>query len=152
MGANDLCTSSPATMTSTASFRDSFQAALQTLHDGLPSAHVFVSSIPDIYQLWQVLHTNWLARAVWTYAGVCPAMLSPYNTEADRQLVATREAEFNQVLAQVCATYANCRWDGGAVYQYGFTASDVSTLDYFHPSLTGQAVLADTTWRSSWWA
>jgi lysophospholipase L1-like esterase len=151
MGANDLCTSSPATMTPTSAFRDSFQAALQTLHDGLPNAHVFVSSIPDLYHLWQVLHGNWAAQAVWAYAGICPAMLSRANTEADRQLVAARETEFNQVLGDVCATYDNCRWDGGAVYRYPFTTSDVSTLDYFHPSISGQAALANVTWATSWW-
>jgi len=153
MGANDLCTSSSATMTPTASFRDSFEAALKTLHDGLPNAHVFVASIPNLYQLWQVLHTSWSARAVWAYAGICPAMLSSSNTEADRQQVVIREAEFNQVLADVCASYLDyCRWDGGALYQYAFRASDVSQLDYFHPSISGQAKLADITWATSWWS
>jgi hypothetical protein len=153
MGGNDLCTSSAATMTPTSSFRVSFEAALKTLHDGLPNANVFVSSIPNLYQLWQVLHTNWLARAVWAYAGICPAMLSSANTEAERQQVVVREAEFNQVLADVCSAYVNyCRWDGGAVYQYPFSASDVSQLDYFHPSLSGQAALADVTWSTSWWS
>jgi hypothetical protein len=153
MGANDLCTSSAATMTPTASFRKSLQATLETLHNGLPNAHVFVSSIPNIYQLWQVLHTNRLAQAIWTYAGICPAMLSPWNTEAQRQQVAAREADFNQALADVCGAYVTyCRFDGGAVYQYGFTANDVSTLDFFHPSLSGQAALADVTWAASWWS
>jgi hypothetical protein len=27
----------------------------------------------------------------------------------------------------------------------------VSKLDYFHPSLSGQATLAALTWRASWW-
>jgi hypothetical protein len=134
-------------------YAHSFEAALKTLHDGLPNAHVFVSSIPNLYQLWQVLHANWLARAVWAYSGICPAMLSSVNTEADRQQVVVREVEFNEVLADVCAAYVNyCRWDGGAVYQYPFSASDVSQLDYFHPSLSGQAALANVTWSTSWWS
>jgi hypothetical protein len=32
--------------------------------------------------------------------------------------------------------------DNGAVYNVQFTASQVSTLDFFHPSLSGQAALA----------
>jgi hypothetical protein len=28
----------------------------------------------------------------------------------------------------------------------------VSKLDYFHPSLAGQAALAAITWQRSWWA
>ena len=42
---------------------------------------------------------------------------------------------FNQILASVCAAYARCRWDGRAVYNYQFSASQASTLDFFHPSL-----------------
>jgi len=33
-----------------------------------------------------------------------------------------------------------------------FSASQVSTLDYFHPSLSGQAALARVTWAASWWS
>ncbi len=33
-----------------------------------------------------------------------------------------------------------------------FSASQVSTLDYFHPSLSGQAALARVTWAVSWWS
>jgi len=27
----------------------------------------------------------------------------------------------------------------------------VSTLDYFHPNASGEAVLANTTWTASYW-
>jgi hypothetical protein len=37
---------------------------------------------------------------------------------------------FNQVLAQECAQYSRCRWDSWAVYNYRFSASQVSTLDF----------------------
>jgi lysophospholipase L1-like esterase len=151
MGANDLCTSSVSTMTSTTTFAAQFRAAMDTLHAGLPHAHVFVASIPNIYQLWQVLHTNWLARSVWSAAHICQSMLSSSNTETQRQQVVAREQAFNQILANTCAAYANCKWDGGAVYRYAFSAGQVSTLDYFHPSLSGQAALASVTWAASYW-
>jgi lysophospholipase L1-like esterase len=152
LGANDLCTSSPATMTSPDSFRASIESALSTLHNGLPDAHILVNSIPDIYQLWQVLHTDWVARSVWAAARICQSMLAATNTETQRQQVVMREAAFNQILAEACNRYANCRWDGGAVYNYKFSSSQVSKLDYFHPSLGGQAALARVTWGASWWA
>ena len=63
-----------------------------------------------------------------------------------------REQAFNQVLADVCGQYAICRFDGGAVFNYQFSTSHISTLDYFHPSLSGQATLAGLTWERSWWA
>jgi len=151
LGANDLCTSSPSTMTSTDSFRASFSQAMTTLMAQDPDPYVFVSSIPNLYQLWQVLHTNSLARWAWANFHICQSMLGATRTEAERQLVVSREQAFNQILADVCAQYSRCRWDGGAVYRYEFTASQVSALDFFHPSLSGQAALARVTWAASWW-
>src|SRR5215207_9224884 len=46
LGANDLCTSSPATMTSTTTFRSQFQQAMATLMAQDRRPYVFVSSIP----------------------------------------------------------------------------------------------------------
>jgi lysophospholipase L1-like esterase len=152
MGANDLCTSSPSSMTSTATFRAQFSQAMATLMAQDRKPYVFVSSIPNLYQLWQVLHTNSLARWAWANFHICQSMLAATNTDTQRQQVVTRELAFNQILADVCAAYARCRWDDKAVYNYRFSASQVSALDFFHPSLSGQAALAQVTWAASWWA
>jgi lysophospholipase L1-like esterase len=152
LGANDLCTSSPATMTSTDTFRTQFSQAMTTLKRQLPDARIFVSSIPDIYQLWKVLHTNRVARTMWATAHICPSMLGAIRTEAERQQVVAREIAFNQILANTCHQYgANCRWDGGATYNYKFSPSQVSFLDFFHPDLDGQAALTRVSWAASWW-
>jgi lysophospholipase L1-like esterase len=152
LGANDLCTSSPSTMTSTDTFKAQFREAMAVLKQQLPRARIFVSSIPDIYQLWKVLHTNRVARAVWATAHICPSMLGATRTEAQRQQVVARQIAFNRILADTCHQYgANCRWDGGATYNYKFSASQVSVLDFFHPDLDGQAALARVTWAASWW-
>jgi lysophospholipase L1-like esterase len=152
MGANDLCTSSTSTMTPVSTFTSEFHQALATLETGLPStAHIFVASIPNLYQLWQIYHTDSLAEFTWSTAHICQSLLSSSNTDTDRQAVVNRETAFNQVLAQQCAQFANCRFDQGAVYNYSFSKSDVSKLDYFHPSLSGQAALASVTWSKSWW-
>jgi predicted transglutaminase-like cysteine proteinase len=133
-------------------FKTQFRQAMVTLKQELPQARIFVSSIPDIYQLWKVLHPNRVARTVWATAGICPAMLGASRTEAQRQQVVAREVAFNQILADSCHQYgANCRWDGHATYNYKFAASQVSVLDFFHPDLDGQAALARVTWAASWW-
>lgn len=151
IGANDACTSSTATMTSTTDFASRFSAGLAALERGLPRAHVFVSSIPNVYRLWQVLHTNSVAQFVWSSAGICQSLLSSSDTDADRLLVLQRVQAFNQIMATACAAYANCRWDGGATFSYPFSAGQVSSLDYFHPNLSGQGALASVTWAASWW-
>jgi lysophospholipase L1-like esterase len=152
LGANDLCTSSPDTMTSVDTFRSQFQSAMTTLMAQHPQPYVLVSSIPNIYQLWQVLHTNSLARLAWSNFHICQSMLGATRTEEDRQRVVKQEQAFNQKLEEVCTAYVRCRWDNDlAVFNYQFSASQVSTLDYFHPSLSGQASLARVTWLASWW-
>ena len=150
MGANDLC-GWDGTLTPTATFRAQFTETLDILRTGLPASHVFVASIPNLYQLWSILRTNPVAQTVWQAAGICPSMLNFFNSPADRQAVIDREAELNQVLEDVCATWSNCRFDNYSTFNYDFTRSMVSKLDYFHPSLSGQATLAALTWRASWW-
>jgi hypothetical protein len=78
-------------------------------------------------------------------------MLASTNTTAQRDAVSAREAEFNKALAELCASLARCRWDGGAAFGYAFTTRDVSTIDHFHPSVTGQASLARVSWGASYW-
>src|SRR4029450_1274182 len=63
LGANDLCTSSPSTMTSPETFRAYFSQAMATLLAPGQDRYVFVSSIPNIYQLWQGRDTKALCRA-----------------------------------------------------------------------------------------
>jgi lysophospholipase L1-like esterase len=152
LGANDLCTASPTTMTPVDTFRGQLHETLQILMGGLPkNALVFVSSIPDVYQLWQIYHTSWTARVVWDVADICQSLLAPSRTEEQRQKVRQRNVQFNAVLAEQCALYTRCRFDGNAVFNFQFSRADISGLDYFHPSLAGQAALASVTWAQSWW-
>ena len=151
MGANDVCTSSISPMTPTATFQKQFQAALTDFFAADPNAHVSVNSIPNIYQLWSLEHSNPRAEAEWQWFGICRSMLSSSNTAADRQTVLAREQADNNALATVCNQFANCKWDNLATYNYAFTTSDISTIDYFHPSVSGQNTLAGITWGASYW-
>jgi lysophospholipase L1-like esterase len=153
LGANDVCTSSEATMTSVSSFRSNYKAGLNKLSNGLPDARIDVSSIPNIYNLWKVLKSNFSAQLTWGLAGICQSMLaSPTSLTAaneERRLrVKLRNEEFNAVLKEGCAEYIHCHYDGGAAFKLEFAASDVSTLDYFHPNTNGQAKAAATAWTA----
>jgi lysophospholipase L1-like esterase len=153
MGGNDVCTSSEATMTTVAAFTAQFSAAMETITTGSPNAVVYVVSIPNIHQLWKIYKDSWLARSVWTSARICQSMLAnPGSTaQADvarRARVSQRNQDFNAALEAVCDAYRQCHFDGYAVYNFMFARSDVTTRDYFHPSVSGQAKLADVTWRA----
>jgi len=151
MGANDVCTSSAATMTPTQTFFTQFYTALGQFFYLNPNGRLFVASIPDVRQLWTLLHNNANATGAWNTFHICQSMLSATNTDADRDAVAQQEAIDNWIMANVCAAFANCRFDGYATYAYRFTAGDVSPIDYFHPSVTGQMHLGGVTWPASFW-
>ena len=153
MGANDVCTSSEGSMTSVATFTSQFTAAMETITSGAPSAVVYVVSIPDVHRLWEVYKDSFVARTVWDTFDVCQSMLAnPASTlQADidrRARVSQRNAELNAALESVCAAYRQCVFDGYAVFGTAFTRSDVSSRDYFHPSIAGQAKLAAVSWAA----
>jgi lysophospholipase L1-like esterase len=155
MGANDVCASSEAAMTPTATFRTQFETAMATLTTGLPGARIYVVSIPDVYRLWEVYRTSVTAWLVWSSAGICQSLLAnPWSySSADvarRARVRQRNIEYNTQLAEVCAAYVTCRFDGNAVFNTAFVRSDVTTRDYFHPSLVGQAKLAAASWAAGY--
>jgi lysophospholipase L1-like esterase len=153
MGANDVCTSSVATMTPTSTLGSQLQAALQTLTTGHPGAQIYVASIPNVYHLWEIFHLSFTANLVWSFAGICQSLLAnpPSTATADvqrRQQVANQVVADNATIASVCAGFQSCHYDGGAAYRVSFTTSDVTTRDYFHPSVAGQAKAAAAIWAA----
>lgn len=155
MGGNDVCASSEATMTSVADYQTQFTAAMQTLTTGLPDARIGVLSVPDVYNLWAILHDNTSAQGIWGTYSICQAMLanptSMAQADVDRRAnVRQRNMDFNTVLHDVCAQYVHCRFDNYVGFNTPFTTADVSTLDYFHPSLTGQTNIAALAWSNGW--
>lgn len=106
-------------------------------------------------------------------------LADPLSTEpADEERRAAFRAQviaYNDALASVCAEFKRCHWDDYAVFESGFTTADVatvqntsgldippfnqipvlgpgnanSTADYFHPSIAGQARLAEAAWSAT---
>jgi len=152
MGANDVCTASVATMTDPTVLGSELRTALATLASNDSNAQIYVASIPNVYRLWQVLHTNLAADLVWSFAGICQSLLAnPLSTsaadQARRLQVQQRTIADNTQIAAVCSEFVGrCHFDNNAVYNIAFTASDVTTRDYFHPNVNGQAKAAATTW------
>jgi len=151
MGGNDVCASNEASMTAVADYRTQFQTAMNALTTGFPNRRITVLSVPDVYQLWVVLHDNPNAVNWWNTFSICHSLLAnPTSTDqadVDRRLrVRQRNIDFNTQLGEVCALYAKCTFDNNGVFNAGFTAADVSDLDYFHPSLQGQINLASGAW------
>ena len=155
LGANDICnTPSEATMTSVATYGSQFQSGMATLSAGSPDARIYAVSVPDVYHLWSILHTDPAATAAWTAGSICQALLANPTSfnQADidrRDRVRQRVIDYNTQLQQVCAQYIHCRFDNNAAFNWPFTPTNISTVDYFHPNLTGQAGAASVTYGAT---
>lgn len=156
IGANDACTRTVGAMTPTATFKTNVQTALTALASSPAAPEIFVASIPSLQRLYDLNKSSISARFAWGVLQTCQSMLAnPSSTRAvdvqRRAAVQQRVNEFNQALSEACAATAKCRFDGFAVANYAFVKSDLSTRDYFHPSLSGQATLAALTWPKTQW-
>ena len=153
IGANDACKDSESQMTPVSTFRAQVDAGLDRIKASLPTARIFVASIPDLKRLWEVAKGDWRARFYWSIGGICQTMLrNPTSTaQADvdrRNRVRQRVIDFNSQLQQSCAARLYCRYDGNAVFNYQFTFGMLSGWDYFHPNTGGQAALAQVTYAA----
>lgn len=144
-------------------FEANVRAGLDELRAGLPNgATVYVMAIVDIYRLWQIgqdlkalglidCEVVWLATLFDIYP--CATMLSPANSEADRQFTRGRIIAFNGILEDLVAEYEQADSHHhyaftNVSFQYQFAPSQVSGFDCFHPSADGQRELSRVTWEA----
>jgi lysophospholipase L1-like esterase len=151
IGADDLCVNTIGEMTPTATFQSEFQQALTDFTTADPTANIFVASIPNIYRVWQLEHSNPLAELVWNTLPFCPDLLDSGVTSAQRQQFVQQEQAYNQVLGSVCAGFSQCLFDNDAVYDFKLTKADIGPVDFFHPSVAGQRALASAAWSAGFW-
>ena len=150
LGANDLCVWSKRWITPLGRFESSFRTAIESLRKGLPDALIYVLSIPDLYRVWLMLNDDPEVTARWGRVRPCRSMFAKFNSDRDRLRVRRLNATYNETLERVCGEYANCRFDGHAVFESAYIANDVGA-DYFHPSATGQRDLAAISWKNGYW-
>jgi lysophospholipase L1-like esterase len=160
MGANDICTATRNkttgywSFTSAASFASSASAALNTLRADFPNALIAVGSIPNLFALWQNNYSNPNAVAAWAQYHPCDSMLT--NPAAlsgqdmgNRRVAAGLIVQYNQALQSACAAISGCAFDDDALYDNPIGAADLSTIDWFHPSVSGQATLSQLLWQNA---
>ena len=162
IGANDACTKSVTAMTPVGdpanpvagTFVGNVKAGLDAL--AASGTEIFVASIPNLKTMYTTNSGSASARLTWTLLQVCQSMLaSPSSVKpadvARRDAVQTRVTEYNNALKALCGATAKCRFDNFAIANLAFGKADISTRDYFHPSLAGQATFARVTWAETQW-
>ncbi len=148
-GSADLCAGSVtdvSSLTTPSDFQDVIGQALQTLTSRLPGVRILIASIPNWYRVWQDFPGE--SRP----ADTCPLLFSASADATTRDAVLQHAIAYNQAIATACATVPECRDDGGAVFNLVLTRDDLSTVDYFHPALAGQAKIAAATWAAGYFA
>jgi lysophospholipase L1-like esterase len=83
----------------------------------------------------------------------CGTMLSPLNSEADRQYTRSRNIAFNEILEDLVAEYdandSHHYWEyTDLAFETDFVPSEVSPFDCFHPSAQGQKRLSSESWAA----
>lgn len=151
IGANDVCATGTGVPTTAGSFGRSFTRVMDTLTSGLPNASIYIVSIPNIYRLWEIGSEEPLTQQLWDGLGICRPVLSSALSEGERRVALETNEAFNTILERGCAAHANCRYDGGAIFDFRFEAEHVGPLDRFHPSTEGQAALAEVSWTQGFW-
>lgn len=153
IGANDVCRASTAQMTPTEQYADAVVSALDRLTSGAPEATVLVASVPDVTALLPAAAADPTARFIWSRLGGCTTVLQqPQSTaisaELRREAVRSRITEYDAALRLACAQHDRCVYDGGALNAYRPELSQLSALDYFHPSVSGLTEVAALQWSA----
>jgi hypothetical protein len=132
LGGGDVCFGA----TTTAQFTASFRAGMDVFAATSPSSRVLVASIWD----FESMRTAVLAG---NPSATFPFCQSFFNAApATRASMMARVVDFNAALAAECATYANCRFDGNALFNHVWATNELSPVDNFHPSVAGQEMIA----------
>jgi len=180
MGNNDVCADTLAEMTDPGLFESQYRAGLDVLASPAfnEMVNVHISSIPDIYWLWEAKRDNFLCRTfIWPFVP-CQNLLE--NAADDCESSESREdpdtvypgdgpncqrrkafhAEirdtYNPILRDVLAEYqANNQLlyaEFVDVFDVRFNSVHVNNGDCFHPSEAGHELLAEKAWCSSKWS
>ncbi|WP_396667304.1 GDSL-type esterase/lipase family protein [Microbacterium sp. R86528] len=154
LGANDACAASTDDVTTPEEFDASYSELLSGVHNELPDAELVAYSVPDLLWLWQLGRDDPETVSLWGQSPSCRSLLADADSDEPED-VERRDAidavidEYNASIQEACSLIEQCTFDDYAVHNVEFTAEDVSPLDHFHASLSGQATLAEAAWPAA---
>jgi lysophospholipase L1-like esterase len=160
LGTNDLCDDPK---TDPASFEFSLHSAISILRAGLPAgSRILMLSVPDFSHLRDITQADPKAKAYLALprnSTACAPFLGD-NSPSTLTQAETFLRQYDTSLAQACDDISAADAASGKLYCTtnesllsiaDFTIGDLSTVDYLHPSLSGQNRLADAAWAAGPW-
>lgn len=179
LGNNDACANNLDDMTSAVDFEYFYRAGLDTLAGAVETrdARIHISAIPSIYWLWEALRNDEWCLFTWQFVpcdsllanpindcGTGDSYLDPDTIHEDDGPNCVRRKKFhamirdvyNPILRDVLQEYiADGRLPNAYfndIFGIRFHAEHINKGDCFHPSILGQAYLAEQQWAESPWA
>lgn len=150
IGANDVCGWTEDYAANLAEFESTLRAALSHLIAARPSIKIFISPIPDVYNLWEIAHQQSGCQTKWNIFGICRPLLGSNRSDLDRQAFVERWRHANDAIAQVATEFADNVLYEPSIAETHFEWDHVSNIDCFHPSAAGQNLLAEKGWILFW--
>ena len=163
LGTNDLC-ADPYPKTDPVSFARDLATAITTLRSGLPAgSRILMLPVPDFPHFRDITQANAAARAELALPqniNRCPpwlggngsfsmAQANDYLSRYDAAL----ETECRGItVADSPSGKLYCTYNAALMAETDFRIADLSTVDYFHPSLSGQARMAADAWAADVWS
>lgn len=150
-GANDLCTWIDPDLEHIQIYKHQLIETLDYLIAHSPEVKILLVPIPNLAEVYNLGIANHCEEK-WSIFNVCQKLLSPSNTELDRQQFYTGLEQMNLTIYDVAQSrQQNVKFATG-VDQARLTFDQISKIDCFHPSVAGQNYLAQLTWSSGWFA
>jgi lysophospholipase L1-like esterase len=161
LGINDLCDDPK---TPLADFTTQARTAVETLRVNLPpGSRLLMVPVPDYRHFRAITQADPTARAallLYKNSTRCAPFLganSPTSIPDAEAILAS----YNAALKAICdeenamtgpQVNLHCTYNEDLLSDRDFVIRDLSTVDYFHPSLTGQAKMAAAAWKADAWA
>jgi lysophospholipase L1-like esterase len=161
LGTNDLCDDP---MTDPGVFDAQLRDALDILRAGLPAgSRILMLSMPDFVHFHDLTQASPDALALLaqpSQSANCAPFLgnnTTYTLAESTQMLARYDALLVAACAEIESTDGpsgklHCRTDPLHLAEKDFALIDLSRVDYFHPSLQGQARMAEAAWQAGYWA
>jgi lysophospholipase L1-like esterase len=160
LGTNDLCSQPETPVTSPTTFERELRAGIKVLTDSLPAgSRILMLSVPDFVHFRAITQADPTARAHFAEASNenrCPPFLGSHSSISLARATQILH-QYDSILFGVCDEVEaggkiHCTRDGDGQSEWAWTIDDLSPRDYFHPSISGQAKMADVAWANGDWS
>lgn len=149
VGSNDVCGWYEDDPEVLRNYEIKVRSHLNQLTAARDDVRIVMVAIPDLYQVWTVAQEYTACRVIWDYSGLCAPMLATSRTPEQRQAFRGRWLAANRILKEIAEEFPfNIRYIG-SLAEYPFGPEHISSYDCFHPSVRGESLLAELTWKRS---